>query len=268
MTHGNVRRANKTLSLLSSILELALDYERIDRNPARGKKRRLPREHHVRSWVEPEQLMALLDSCAASYRPLAATLAGAGLRIGEAIGLTWADVNLATGSLKVLDAKTPAGIRTVDLSAGLAAELRVHKARSAKTAPSDPVFLNREGSRQTVRNAQAAMKPTIRRANKRLGAVGLDPLGGDVTPHSLRRTYASLRFGAGDDPVYVAEQLGHTEATFSMKVYAKALKRRDRLSGERLKAFDKALDWAAMGSGEPNVPAPVEGIGLPERVET
>jgi hypothetical protein len=43
-----------------------------------------------------------------------------------------------------------------------------------------------------------------------------------------------------DDPVYIAEQLGHTDARFSLTVYAKAAKPRERLSGEYLAAFD----WA------------------------
>lgn len=70
-----------------------------------------------------------------------------------------------------------------------------------------------------------------------------------MTPHSLRRLYASLRFALGDDPVYVANQLGHTEPGFSMKVYASAVRRRERLIGTALSEFDAALDWAAMGSG-------------------
>ena len=68
-----------------------------------------------------------------------------------------------------------------------------------------------------------------------------------MTPHSLRRTYASLRFALGDDSVYVAEQLGHTEATFSQAVYAKAVKRRARLTGNYLREFDRALEWAGTG---------------------
>ena len=71
-----------------------------------------------------------------------------------------------------------------------------------------------------------------------------------MTPHSLRRLYASLRFALGDDPVYVAHQLGHTEPAFSMKVYARAVRRRERLSGASLREFDNAV-YAAMGSGEP-----------------
>ena len=61
--------------------------------------------------------------------------------------------------------------------------------------------------------------------------------------------YASLRFALGTDPVYVANQLGHTEPAFSMKVYARAVRRRERLTGTALREFDRAIHWAAMGSG-------------------
>jgi hypothetical protein len=77
----------------------------------------------------------------------------------------------------------------------------------------------------------ARIKTAIQRANGRLAELRIEPLSERVTPHSLRRTYASMRFALGDDPLHVAEQLGHTEATFSMEVYAKAAKRRGRLSG-------------------------------------
>ena len=36
-----------------------------------------------------------------------------------------------------------------------------------------------------------------------------------------------------------------------MKVYASAVRRRERLIGVALREFDAALDWAAIGSGEP-----------------
>jgi integrase len=95
------------------------------------------------------------------------------------------------------------------------------------------------------------MKAAIRRANARLDKLGIRPIDDSATPHSLRRLYASLRFALGDDPVYVAAQLGHTEPGFSMKVYASAVRRRERLIGAALREFDAALDWAAMGSGGP-----------------
>jgi hypothetical protein len=67
-----------------------------------------------------------------------------------------------------------------------------------------------------------------------------------VTPHSLRRTYASLR----DDPVYIAEQLGHTDPGFTFRVYQRAVKRRERLSGPYRTEFDRSLEWASMAAAE------------------
>ena len=72
-----------------------------------------------------------------------------------------------------------------------------------------------------------------------------------MTPYSLRRTYASLRFALGDDPVYVAEQMGHADAgRLAANLYAKAVKRRAKLSGAYLAEFDRALAWATLPSSE------------------
>ena len=93
---------NKTLKLLAQILDVAIEYELIDgANPARGRRRRVKVAKPQRTWVEPEQLLALLEAADTYHRPILATLAGAGLRVGEALALDWRDVNLATGTLKV-----------------------------------------------------------------------------------------------------------------------------------------------------------------------
>ena len=58
-------------------------------------------------------------------------------------------------------------------------------------------------------------------------------------------------------PDYTADQLGHEDARFTMRCYAQASKRRDRMAKPHQKAFDAAVEWAAMGSNEPlTVPAP------------
>jgi hypothetical protein len=82
-----------------------------------------------------------------------------------------------------------------------------------------------------------------------LADAGIEPISERVTPHSLRRTYASLRAALRDDPVYIVEQLGHRDARFTVRVYQRAAKRRERLSGEHLAAFDRALEWAGNGQG-------------------
>lgn len=249
---------NKTLKLLAQILDVAIEYELIERaNPARGRRRRVKVEKPQRTWVEPEQLMALVEASDTYLRPVVATLAGAGLRIGEALALDWKDVNLAVGTLRVGHAKTEAGTyREVDLPGGLIEALTEWKAYRSRCGAKDPVLVTRRNRRQTVTNVDHRLKTAIRRANERLETDGIEPISLRVSPHSLRRTYASLRAALGDDPVYIASQLGHEDPAFTFRVYQRAAKRRQRLSDAYRQAFDRALDWAVIGriddSGAPD----------------
>ena len=240
---------NKSLGLLAMILDAAGDYGHTDaaRNPARGRRRRVKRTAPKRPTIEPEQLPSLLEA-AGKLRPVVATMAGTGLRNGEVCELDWPDFDPASGTLAVAASKTEAGVRQVDLPEALRKELAAYKLRTLHSGEG-PMFRNRNGQRQSVSNVERRLKTAIRRANARLTELGIRPIDEVVTPHSLRRLYASLRFGLGDDPVYVAAQLGHTEPGFSMKVYASAVRRRERLIGAALREFDAALEWAAMGSG-------------------
>lgn len=256
---------NKTLKRLSQILDLAVDYGHLPSNPAgsKGGRRRVKESAPRRTWVEPEQLIALLDAAPKQHRAILATLAGAGLRVGELCALDWRDLDLATGTLIVQESKTPAGRREVDLPSGLATELWTLAATSPHTGPSDPVFVGRRGNRQTPDNVGRRLKSAIRRANVELEKAGIAPISERVSPHSLRRTYASLRFACGDDPVYVAEQGGWADPSFPIRVYAKAVRRRERLSGAHREAFDAALQWAAMGREAEDRPS--EGSTLVDR---
>jgi integrase len=201
--------------------------------------------------VEPEQLPSLLET-SRKLRPMVATMAGAGLRNGETCGLDWPDFDPAGGTLTVGESKTEAGIRQVESArtpcgrnSPPTSSVRYYEAARVRCSATARV------SGRASANVERRLKTAIRRANKRLDELGLRPIDEAVTPHSLRRLYASLRFALGDDPVYVANQLGHTEPGFSMKVYASAVRRRERLIGVALREFDAALEWAAMGSGEP-----------------
>jgi integrase len=140
---------NKTLTRLAQILEAAVDYDLLAANPAHGRRRRLKGTRPARPWVEPEQLPTLLE-CAAPLlggrgKALLAVLAGAGLRIGEATALRRRDVNLAKGTLRVVDAKTAAGVRTVDLTPAVREELALWLDKSRFKQPTDLVFPTLKG---------------------------------------------------------------------------------------------------------------------------
>jgi integrase len=256
---------NKTLKRLAQVLELGVDYGHLPRNPAasKGGRRRVKEPPPRRTWVEPEQLLALLAGAPKGHRAMLATLAGAGLRVGEACALDWRDLDLATGTLTVQESKTPAGWREVDLPSGLVTELWTLAATSPHTEPDDPVFISSQGTRQTPSNVGRRLKTAIRRANTALAEVGIAPINERVSPHSLRRTFASLRYACGDDPIYVAEQGGWEDPAFPMRVYAKAVRRREKLSGEHLEAFDAAIDWALSGTREQNAASGQSAGNLP-----
>lgn len=250
---------NKTIARLAQILDEAIEDGHMGpTNPAKGWRRRARGTKPRRTWVEPEQLPSLLEAASPQMRPILATMVGAGLRLGEAVALTWGDLNLAAGTLTVQASKTPAGEgREIDLPEGLRDELVGLRLRSEAIGKTDPVFLNSEGRKQTGRNVEARIKTAIKTANERLADLEIAEIDPRVTPHSLRRTYASLRAALRDDPVYIAHQMGHRKPDMTFTAYQRAVKRRGNLTGKHAAEFDRALAWAShRNSGSQIEPAP------------
>jgi integrase len=262
LSNGSI---NHTLRHLSQILETAVEYELVPSNAAAGRRRRLKAERPARPWVEPEQLVAFLESAPNGVgRVLLAVLAGAGLRIGEALALRWRDIDLGTGTLHVRDSKTEKGVREVHLTSALRETLTLWKVDTKHAAAGDFVFATSSGRKHNPSNLRRdVLAKAVETANSRLDAEGIAPIG-PLTFHGLRRTYASLRCVSGDDVRYTADQLGHEDPRFTLRCYAQASRRRDRMAAPQRKAFDAAVEWAAfrqrMGSNDPISVSAVEVV--------
>lgn len=164
------------------------------------------------------------------YRPVIATLTLAGLRVSELCALNCEHVDLARRELRVLDAKTPAGVRRVDIHDDLQEELAAYKAARGDTwQPGKPAFVNARGKRWT-RNAiaQHVIPPVLEEANQHRGQAGLPAIREQVTPHTLRYTCIASLFAAGADQEYVAAQVGHEDVTTTNRIYRYVLQRRQR----------------------------------------
>jgi len=254
---------NKTLGRLAQILEDAVEYGYIDRNPALGKRRRLRVSRPNRSYLDSaDQIEHLLDaaqeldaSARADYRRLGrramlSTMIFAGLRIGELCALRWRDVDLATGRIRVGEAKTDAGVREVELLPVLRDELAAHKAQCSDTSANAPVFATTTGRAQNPSNVRRrVLGRAVELANKRRESADLVPLPERLTPHSLRRTFASALYAIGRTPPEVMDQLGHTDPKLALRIYARSM-RRDGGEVERLRALVGASEWAVMGRSE------------------
>jgi integrase len=73
-------------------------------------------------------------------------LVGSGVRASELCALNWRNVNLVKGRLHVLDAKTPTGVREVELSPWLVGELLAFGASVGSVGLDTPVFATSRGS--------------------------------------------------------------------------------------------------------------------------
>lgn len=229
---------NKTLTTLAAILETAVEYELIDRNPARGRRRRLPATAPRRSWLDrADHIAALLDGAGklddkarvyrGQRRALLATLTFGGLRLGEAQALRWSDVDLARGTITIRAAKTDAGVRVVNVLPVLSNELGDYRAR-IDPASDALVFCTTTGQRLGATNIRRrVLDQAVKHANARLAADGFEPLPDGLTPHSLRRTFASMLFAIGETPPYVMAQMGHTTPNLTLAIYARQMDRRD-----------------------------------------
>jgi integrase len=250
---------NKTLEVLTSVMEQAVEYGHVATNPAKGRRRRLPTTKPARLYLEPDQVTALLDAageldredrCGRRYRrALLATLAFAGLRIGELLALRWGDVDLATGRLHIRESKTDAGVRVVDVQPELRDELLSLKARASSAAPTDVVFPTSSGKPDNRNNVRRRiLVRAVKRANERIAKDGgCEPLPDQLSPHALRRTYASWLVAEGEDIAYVMGQLGHTDPSMTLGLYAKALRSKRRRPHAETDA-DEAPEWAPMGT--------------------
>jgi integrase len=248
---------NKSLEVLAAVLELAVEYGHMPSNPAKGRRRRLPTSRPQRPYLEPYQVTALLDAAAELdaknrtgrrfRRALLATLAYAGLRIGELLALGWNDVDLANGRLHVRQSKTDAGVRTVDIQPELRDELVALKASRPDAGPAAFVFPTAAGKPDNRNNVRRrVLVRAVARANERIvERGGCEPLP-DVSPHALRRTFTSWLIAEGEDVAYVMGQLGHTDPKMTLGLYAKALRSKRRRPHAR--RVDEALEWAPMGT--------------------
>jgi integrase len=174
-----------------------------------------------------EECSKLIAATPDAYKVLMVLLCFTGLRISEALGLWWENIDLTEFLLRVekqlarkkrgqpvrrvplKGARRKGGERReVDLLAELVTELKRHKAeafRRGHAKPTDYVFTTSVGTPLTYKNfLDRVFTPAANRAG--LNRDGLP----NLTPHDLRHTAISRWIALGLDPVEVARQGGDT----------------------------------------------------------
>jgi len=263
------RSVNMVLDLLAQVLDDAVEYKLLDANPARGRRRRMRVAKPRRNFLEPDMVVDLLDTAGEweaglpehqryGRRALIAALCLAGPRISELTAAPLAGLDIHGSRLRVGEAKTEAGLRDIELTAFLADELRGQLAAISNSlrdrhGPALPVFHSRTGRALNASNVRnRLLAETVEKVNKKRGKAGRMLLPEKVTPHTLRRTFASLSLAAGRDARWVMGQMGHTDARLTLTVYAQIIQRQ---------RVDEQLIWTLMRfSDEPESPGAARSI--------
>ena len=247
--------------VLHTILEDAIAKGVIYVNPlARVRRFEVPeRELH---YLDLSQLKLLCEKVGAFYAVLFLMMAFCGLRIGEATGLQWSDMDLERRRLwirrqtiwrlkkdcppgeprwKLVEPKSRAGKRMVEIPAGLVPLLIAHRASLDRSNPLNLVFPSQTGTPLYPKNVR---RRHFLPALQALGIAG-------VRQHDFRRTYIALHVEAGTHPKLVQDRVGHSTIKLTMDVYG-------RIAGKMALASEQEARLDALAARALPAPLPVE----------
>ena len=209
------------LTLLKQTLDVALKSGLIHTNPC-TEVLRPRREKSLNSkWLAMEEVSRILEELGPSvYLPPALMMAISGMRRGEALALTWADVdfqrervyvratlNRVQGALHLTAPKTDNSNRTLHMSLEMKNLLLQVKALR-KNSSSSFVFVGEAGNPIEPRNMLRGFKAAAKRA-------GLP----HATLHSLRHAAASQMLNSGVPLFTVSKTLGHSSVSVTGDIY-------------------------------------------------
>lgn len=198
---GTVRQY---LDTLSGILTIAVhELEWLEKHPLKGVKKPPPSPGRVRI-LSPEERQRLLGACQQSVNttlyPLVFVALTTGARRGELLSLSWRDVDLERGYLRLAQTKNgerrPVPVPSVTLALlracldGQSVDAWVFPRRSAKTP-----FPGEHAWRGALKRAQVE----------------------DFRFHDLRHTFASYLAMSGATLAEIAEVLGHKTLTMTRR---------------------------------------------------
>jgi integrase len=199
------------------------------------------RPKRILSLEEMRALVKAVDS--ELYKCLLELLLTSGLRIGEALGLTLADLDSATNLIRVeyqlardgtrTPLKTDESQRTVDIPPQLMRRLlALITDRGDRFNPHAYVFATRTGSGLERKVARGALD----RAAKNAGLAAPKP-----TLHDLRHSHASMLIALGYTLVDVQRRLGHRKPDTTLRVYAHQWKHHDAQRSQIGRQLDQLL---------------------------
>lgn len=259
-------------TVLHQVFDLAVDDGYIRSNPSERVLKELKQAHCFQTekrkalTVAEQELFLDYLRNTPRYRhwyPIFAVMLGTGLRVGEATGLRWCDIDLDEGlidvnhtlvyyshgpqkgcSFNVNTPKTKAGERVVPMLGFVKEAFLEERENQKETGISckasvdgytDFIFVNRYGDTQHLGTLNKAIRRIIRDCNDAQFEKSENPevLLPHFSCHTLRHTFTTRMCEAGVNIKVIQDALGHADVSTTLGIYADVTKdlRKDEFAG-------------------------------------
>jgi integrase len=216
--------------VLRNALNTAVRWGLVARNVAASVSSPTYRRPEMRTLTVQQAGQLVISVRGTRFEALYVAALGLGLRQGEILGLTWADIDLDNGALRVqrsiqridgklqfADLKTDRSRRSLRLPPTVVAALRVQRLRQLEErlraadrwVDNDLVFASHLGRPLDGRYV-------LRAFTRAVEAAGLPRM----RFHDLRHSCASILLSQGVSPRVVMEILGHSQISLTLDTYA------------------------------------------------
>ena len=249
--------------ILSGILEQAVENEMISKNPC--KKVKLPKVYNKQiTPLTDKQVKDFLEIISTDeiYGTILRVIVFTGLRLGEAMGLTWDCVDFEKGALNI---NKQLQRRPQKDGGSTLTSVKSGKPRILKPAPFVMQLLKIRYTEQIMQkqrsedlwlawsNEEEHKKALVftnlqggylipKRVYLHFKSAAVAIGAPDARVHDLRHTYAVLSLQNGDDIKTVQENLGHASAAFTLDVYGHVSDRMKKESANRMEEYIRNLN--------------------------
>ena len=217
--HG-ARTSNLCRAVLFSAVKQAVRWRLLPYNPLEAVSRAKEVQREMVVWSADETLRFLEFAKSHRLYSLFYLAMATGLRCGELLGLQWGDLKgnvlhvrrtllTRSGQPTYSTPKTERGVRRVVLAADVLSLLEAHRESAPAQHSAAPMFTSEAGTLLNARNVTRvwhALQLTAGVPRARL--------------HDARHLHVSLLVKQGLDPRTIADRVGHTDPSFTLRKYS------------------------------------------------
>ncbi|MDV5989233.1 tyrosine-type recombinase/integrase [Streptococcus canis] len=236
---------NKIMILLKKIFDVGLRKGYYTTNPVKLLKKLPIEKTKMQFWTvkEFQQFLTLFEPEEYNIKLLFTLLFFTGLRLGEALALTWQDIDFSTNTIHITKSvyvnkgvsyisstKTKAGTRRIVINRKLSQKLQDWQ-QSQKHLLEQ--FTNDSLTLQVFQNSPLTItKNAIEKQYKKI--LERDNTLKKIRIHDLRHSHASLLINQGEDYLVVKERLGHASITTTIDTYSHLYPSKQKELAEKL----------------------------------